>query len=220
MCYSAMVRQSRKSYRLYYGLHDQADDRESFNYRAFPHGEFPVVVQTDTERRIKLMNYSLIPAWSKTRKPKFSTYNARLETLCEKPTWRESIKTQRCLVGITSFFESCYEGTHAGNIVEFRAKNENLWTAAGIWSEWIDNETGEVLDSFAIINTEPSKFIKEVGHDRSPVFLPQSAFEFWLQPSSRNCKDTVKYLEEVNQPLEEAEVVIERPLKAGWQSRS
>jgi putative SOS response-associated peptidase YedK len=41
-------------------------------------------------------------------------------------------------------------------------------------------KTGEVIDSFAIVTTEPDEFIKKTGHDRSPLFLPEAQWSHWL----------------------------------------
>jgi putative SOS response-associated peptidase YedK len=45
-----------------------------------------------------------------------------------------------------------------------------LLTAAGLWDEWKNRETGERLESCTMIVTEPSDFAAEI-HDRMPVFL-------------------------------------------------
>lgn len=215
-----MVRQNAHKYAEFFSVENMDSfTEETLSYRAFPHTLFPVVLESQGQRVCKLMNYSLVPPWSETRKPKFATYNARIETLCEKPTWREPIKSRRCLVGITSFFESCYEGSHAGHIVEFKNPNDELWAVAGLWSEWIDKSTGEVLDSFAIITTEPSPFIRKVGHDRSPVFLNENGFKDWLKPNATSCAEAVTFLKDHSIPLMASELLIERELKPGWDKK-
>ncbi len=197
----------------------QSAQNES-TFRAFPHSAFPVVIQKEDKPIVKIMNYSLIPTWSKERRPKFTTYNARIETICEKPTWSQQIKTHRCLVGFSSFFESCYEGSHAGNIVEFKNENNSIWTAAGLWSEWSDKKTGEVIESFAIITTTPSPYIKSIGHDRTPFFLKEQALKDWILPVTRNSRDAVNFLLSSYQPLQSSKVIIEKALKPGWQKHS
>jgi putative SOS response-associated peptidase YedK len=52
-------------------------------------------------------------------------------------------------------------------------------TAAGLWDEWKNRETGEQLKSFTMIITEPNDFAAEV-HDRMPAFLSQGQFAPWL----------------------------------------
>ena len=43
-------------------------------------------------------------------------------------------------------------------------------TFAGLWDEWKDKTTGEVLKSCTMLITEPNDFVAEV-HDRMPVVL-------------------------------------------------
>lgn len=216
-----MLRQSVKQFGLKFEISDLSSNTDYWNLRIFPHGSFPVVIEEDGHRIVKEMNYSLIPNWSNVRKPKFSTYNCRLETICEKPTWRTPVQSRRCLVGLTSFFESCYQGSHSGNVVEFISQNEELLVAAGIWEQWVDKTTGELVNSFAIITHIPNDFIKSVGHDRSPLFLPQATdvLERWLKPHSISCQSAKDFLLE-NKIYPELSVKIERPLKPGWKSRS
>lgn len=212
-----MIRQSYSKYAIKFHIRRQLDDDYEMNYRSFPHTDFPVVILENGEPCYKIMNYSLIPSWSKDRRPKFATYNARIETICDKATWREPIKSKHCLVGFTSFFESCYKGTHAGNVVEFKSPESEILVAAGIWSEWTDRSTGEVLESFAMITTEPSQFIKTVGHDRSPLFVRDDFMDEWLSKSVSCNEAKVRLLESCHEP--NFTVEIERPLKAGWEKR-
>lgn len=215
-----MIRQSAKQYGLVFDIRDLSNNLDYWSQRVFPHKEFPVVIAEEGQRVVKQMNYSLVPKWSQVRRPKFSTYNCRIESVCEKPTWREPIKRHRCLVGFTSFYESCYEGSHAGNVVEFQQAEHGLLVAAGIWEQWVDKSTGEVLDSFAIITTKPDPYIKSVGHDRSPLFLPQSneVFTEWLDIEPKVCAKAKDFLLSSYQPPD-LKVDIERPLKAGWDKK-
>jgi putative SOS response-associated peptidase YedK len=61
----------------------QQQSENQLEMQVYPHGDFPVVTQR-VERRIEIMRYSLIPRWAKVEKPKFATYNARVETMSEK----------------------------------------------------------------------------------------------------------------------------------------
>ncbi len=147
----------------------------------YPHTPAPVIVQEQQTRKIHAMNYSLVPSWSRTRKPKFATYNARVEEVLNKPSWKNPFETRHCLVPIQEFYEAAYSGTFAGNWLSISSKDQGVLTAAGIWDTWQDLATGEVIESFAIITTEPTKEILEAGHDRSPLFLKPEAFEEWLK---------------------------------------
>ena len=204
----------------------------SFSAQVFPHTQAPVLIQENNQKIIKLMNYSLIPAWSKTAKPRFVTYNARLdrplnngtnqtnlEMIYDAPAWRTPFRQQRCLVPISGFIESCRTGRHAGNMVNFSAKNRScdseqatLLLAAGIWDQWVDPVTSEIIQSFAIITDNPVQFIQEVGHDRQPVFLNQQNAAIWLNHQQLNSKDAYDFLKSAQQNID-YDVTIQRQLK-------
>jgi putative SOS response-associated peptidase YedK len=59
------------------------------------------------------------------------------------------------------------------------ADDSPLLTAAGLWDEWKNRETGERLKSCTMIVGEPNEFTADI-HDRMPVFLTQDQFAPWL----------------------------------------
>lgn len=130
-----------------------------------------------TNEGLKLMKYSLLPAWSREPKVKFATHNARIETIAEKATWKRPFLKNHCVVPITSFIEPIYEGNLAGNMVAFEAKD--ILCAAGIYDVWVNKQSGEIIESFAIITSEPCDFVRETGHDRQPVFLDVNSAKEW-----------------------------------------
>ena len=112
MCYSVMIKTSVEGYRTQMKLTTRFENPdELLEIQVYPHGDFPVVTQNEG-RHFAMMRYSLIPRWSKVEKPKFATYNARLESLPEKPSWVKPLTENRCLVAFDSFFETCTTGTH------------------------------------------------------------------------------------------------------------
>lgn len=146
----------------------------------YPHTPAPVIVNTQSGPTAKLMNYSLIPSWSEVRKPKFATYNARIEEVMNKPSWREPFKSRHCLVPVKFFIESVYEGPYAGHNIAIAAKDQHLLSAAGIWDSWVDRRTGEIVESVAILTGPPPEDILAAGHDRCPIFLAETHWEEWL----------------------------------------
>ena len=54
-----------------------------------------------------------------------------------------------------------------------------LLTAAGLWDEWKNRETGERLKSCSMIITQPNDFAAQI-HDRMPLFLSEQQFTPWL----------------------------------------
>ncbi len=200
---------------------DEASPFQHVKESIFPFTYAPVIVAHNDNLILTAKRYSLTPAWAKTPKVKWATYNARmnrtnqkegkgLEHIYEVPTWREPFARFHCLVPMNTFKESCHEGEAAGHIVKFASKENSLLFAAGIYSDWIDT-TGEILSTFAVITTDPDDYIKQIGHDRSPLFLSQDSGIKWLS-EFKNGKAAYDYLEsEMTRPILDYE--IDRKLK-------
>lgn len=188
---------------------------EGIDERFLPYTKIPVIVQTPQGLKLTPMNFSLVPAWSKEPKVKFATHNARIETVTEKPAWREPFLSKHCLIPITNFFEPVYEGPHAGHIISFG--QESTLYAAGLFDVWVNPETKEPLFSCAILTTEPSPFILENGHDRTPIFLKLEDGKTWLTLRTSE-KEMVEFLLAKN-IYPDLQVTRDRPLKSGWEKR-
>lgn len=210
MCAQFMIRASVKDLALKYGI--QIPEDLLWNERILPFAKAPVI----TAQGFRLMTFSLIPSWfqaSETAKrPKFATYNARIETVQEKATWKKPFLSNHCLVPMTSFIEPIYEGEWGGNMIRFNSAG--IITAAGIWDRWINHATGETVESFAILTQEPCAFIKNVGHDRQPIFLKDSQSSLWASDQSRDFVQTKQSLHSITQENPVLELSIDRPLKA------
>ena len=122
---------------------------------------------------LQKMRWGLIPHWAKDGKRGGALINARVETIDEKPSFREPIHTQRCLVLADSFYEWRTEG---GKKIPYRIllKNGELMVFAGIWDVW------QNLSTFSILTTEPNVEMSQL-HNRMPVILnTESGYEKWL----------------------------------------
>lgn len=201
------------------------DSVDSIQERFLPYTKVPVVVKTGDGLKLTAMNFSLVPSWSKEPKVKFATHNARIETITEKPAWREPFAKKHCLIPMTYFCESVYTGPHAGHVISFSQNkseadiaNAPLLFTAGLFDVWKNPETKDQLFSCSIITTEPSSFILENGHDRTPIFLNFEDGKKWLEMINMPEKEMVDFLlsKNVNPDLF---VTRDRPLKPGWEKR-
>ena len=196
-----------------------------------PYGKAPVV----TAEGVRLMQFSLLPSWSKEKRVKFSTYNARLSDeddktnkkvwIFDKPTWRRPFSERHCLVPMTDFIEPIYQGPYAGHWVRFAESSKRILFAAGIWEEWRSQTNGEVIESFAILTDEPLRVVEDMGHGRSPLFLDEAGCEAWLNlgASSKAAK---------KKPMDWVDLLIahrrkptisasqDEAMKPGWEKRA
>lgn len=183
-----------------------------------PYTPAPVLLANGDSQVLTSMRYSLVPSWSKEAKVKFATHNARLESIDEKPTWKTVFSERHCLVPLTDFIEPIYEGEYAGNMVAFHNKDGGMLYAAGVWDEWTNKQTGEVLRTFAIITFDPPPFVAQIGHDRCPVFLNEETGAEWLSNAGEPVPTLKTFLFERNF-VPDLQVEISRPMRPGWEKR-
>ncbi|MBB6609725.1 SOS response-associated peptidase [Pontibacter sp. Tf4] len=168
------------------------------HYNAAPSQPLPVVT-SDKPDQVQHFSWGLLPHWSKDGNSKIKPINARAETLLDKPSFRELISSKRCLVPADGFYE--WRTSTAGKApYRFLLKSEELFSFAGLWDEWADTKTGEVLNTFTIITTQANELVKPT-HDRMPVILAPENEESWLDKNSSN-----KLLLDLLQPFPAAEM--------------
>ena len=141
-----------------------------------------LVRDTGKGRELLLARWGLVPHWSKEAKSKYSTINARAETVAEKPTYRESFKCRRCLIPATGFYEWRQEdGQKTPHHI--RQPGGELFAFAGLWDHW--DKEGLGFDSCSIIVTDANKTMHPI-HDRMPVILNPAQYNTWLNTEHFN----------------------------------
>ena len=60
--------------------------------------------------------------------------------------------------------------------------NDELFAFAGLWSEWVNKETAEVVKTFTIVTTEANGLMSEIHNSkkRMPVILDKETETEWL----------------------------------------
>lgn len=212
MCASFEIKKSLKDISSFFDANLPEEFR--WNDRIFPYSIAPIIISESGTRIVRPMSFSLIPSWSSEPKVKYATHNARIESIDSKATWKTSLSEHRCLVPITNFFEPIYSGKYSGNMVGFHLKSFDMLSAAGIWNEWVDKKTGEIITSFTIITGEPNAFVKSTGHDRLPLFIDKDFWDAWTSDKKEDPLKLKKLLQQniINENLK-LEVSIDRQLK-------
>ena len=152
-------------------------------YNICPTTTIDSVIERDGKRELAPMRWGLVPSWWKKKaKETPATFNARAETVAEKPMFRAAFKRNRCLIPASGYYE--WEDTATGKQpYYFSTENGAPLTIAGLWDEWKDIETGEPLKSCTMIITEANKLVSKI-HDRMPVLLTPYQFDAWLSGSA------------------------------------
>jgi putative SOS response-associated peptidase YedK len=159
-----------------------------YHASGFAHPEL-LVFTNDQPYEPQGFTWGLIPAWVKdaqTAKTFYNqTLNARGETIFEKASFRNAAKNKRCLIYVDGF----YEHHHLkGKTYPFYVtmKDGSPIALAGLWEEWVDRETGEVVRTATIVTTEGNSVMARIHNNpkadgpRMPVILPREKQDAWL----------------------------------------
>ena len=147
-------------------------------YNIAPTQEILTVVERESTREARFLQWGLIPYWSKEPK---GVINARVETIDEKPSFKESFEKRRCLI----FADGFYEWERNGKISQpyyFQLKQTEQFAFAGIWDQW--RYDGRSIASCAIITTTANELLAKI-HTRMPVILRPESYDLWLSNQSR-----------------------------------
>ena len=140
------------------------------------------VTKDGSHNQAKLMQWGLIPSW--TKDPYFGNrmINARAETISEKPMFREAFLKSRCLVIADGFYE--WKKVGKGRIpMRIVLKSGEPFGFAGLQETW-KSPDGEEIQSCTIITTTPNDIMESI-HNRMPVILSREAEGFWLDSARR-----------------------------------
>jgi putative SOS response-associated peptidase YedK len=145
-------------------------------YNICPTTTIDAVVEREGKRELVSMRWGLVPSWwKKTAKETPSTFNARAETVAEKPMFRSAFKRNRCLIPASGYYE--WQNTPTGKQpYYYKARDGSPLTIAGLWDEWKDIETHEPLKSCTMIITNAKNLASKI-HDRMPVLLQPKDFD-------------------------------------------
>jgi putative SOS response-associated peptidase YedK len=149
------------------------------SYNVAPGMLYPALFR-ESPLKAELMKWGLVPFWNKEPKVKFSTINARAETLRTSPVFREAYKKHRCLIPVRGFYEwrKNADGTKTPFFIHL--KSRDTFAFAGIWDVWKDVE-GVEFKSYAIITTTPNEKMAKI-HTRMPVILSKADEDIWTDP--------------------------------------
>jgi len=188
MCYTIEIYLSRKAIEERFSVDSSVLDDFDFRYfyAAFNKPYLPVVTQ-DNPGEVQLMQWGLIPHWTKdsehAQKIGNATFNARSETAHEKASFRLPFKSQRCWVIAHGFFE-WQQHNNQKKPWYIKLSNSTPFVFAGLYDSWADRSTGEMLNTFSILTTQANPLLEKIHNTkkRMPVILDPHKEKKWINP--------------------------------------
>ncbi|MFO7168464.1 MAG: SOS response-associated peptidase [Chloroflexota bacterium] len=153
-------------------------------YNIPPTSTNPIILRR-SPNTVHLARWNLVPSWAKDARKLPLMINARAEGIQDKPAFRKSIRSQRCLVPADGFYE--WKTLERGGSKPerfpwyFSLKGRPLFAFAGIYDVWRDPSGQEQL-TYAIITTRANKTLEGI-HERMPVILHPEDEAIWLDAS-------------------------------------
>jgi putative SOS response-associated peptidase YedK len=138
------------------------------------------------------MRYRIRPSGSENEVPsKFNVFNARLDTLEKRSTWRPLFGRNHGVIAIERFYE-WVQREEGKTLVSFDSNDNEFILAPCLYDHYSNGNKS--FYSFAIITDEPNKEVLDSGHDRQPIFLKKCNVESWLNPKGQSKEDLYKVL--------------------------
>lgn len=189
MCFTININTTRNAIEERFKVNTSAlsDFQYHFFYRAFNNPSIPVVTQEQPDR-VQLLHWGLIPHWVRNYenalKIRTGTYNARIESVEEKPAFKHALSNGRCWIIAKGF----YEWQHLGKDKipwYISTANNDLFAFAGLYESWTNPNNGEELKTFSIITTKANPLMEKIHNTkkRMPLILNEKNELKWLDHS-------------------------------------
>lgn len=147
----------------------------------------------ELSREIHAARWGLVPRWSKGPNDGPPLFNARIETIAEKPSFKDAVIRRRCVIPASGYYEWQVAPDGSKHPIYINAGPDGLFAFAGIYEWWADpskpaNDPKRWLLSTTVVTKAAAKEISHI-HDRNPVLLSPDTIEEWLDPNVEASED-------------------------------
>jgi len=136
-------------------------------------------------RTLDRYRWGLVPSGAKDPSIANRLFNARAETVAEKPSFRSAFAKRPCVIPVDGFYEWDHRDGRQKQPHYFTRADGQPLLFAGLYERWYNPEEPKdapALQTCTVITTEPNGDMDEL-HNRMPVILAQSDIETWLNVS-------------------------------------
>ncbi|MEN9714347.1 MAG: hypothetical protein RLZZ164_1011 [Actinomycetota bacterium] len=141
----------------------------------------------DLHREIYSARWGLVPRWSKDGPANSSPLiNGRIESILEKPSFKESVIRRRCVIPASGYFEWHVAADGSKHPYYISAGPDGMLALAGLYEWWrdpskADNDPSRWLLSATTLTKHTAPELEHI-HDRNPVLLSADTIDAWLDP--------------------------------------
>jgi len=180
-------------------LDEVPQDYRPTSYNIAPTQQIGMIVEREIDgmpsRELHVGRWGLVPHWSK-EPPNAPLFNARSESVLEKPSFRDAALKKRCAIPASGYFE--WQSLTGQKTPFYIHPEEGMLAFAGIYSWWRDptkeqSDPTRWLLTCSILTKAASRALSEI-HDRSPIFLSPDNLGSWLAPDYETSNELITAL--------------------------
>jgi putative SOS response-associated peptidase YedK len=154
------------------------------SYNVAPTDEVYGVTAEGEGRALRTFSWGLVPGDAVDPARSSRPINARAETLVQRPTFKGSFLTRRCLIPADGFYEWETSPTGTKQPYFFRSLDGYPLAIAGLWDAWEDpSHAKPAFSTCAMVTTRAAEPVSRL-HDRMPLILGGGEWARWLDPGA------------------------------------
>ena len=158
------------------------------------------IVRNDAKnlRELSTASWGMIGPWlrdeNEARASQSRAINARSESIFEKPTFRDSLKSRRCLIPADGYYEwATALGKYKPKQPFYISSDDGKPLAmAGIWNTW-RSPSGVNIQSASVITREAVGELATI-HSRMPVMMPREHWDDWLDVNEHSTQELIEMM--------------------------
>ena len=170
-----------------------------FDYpeQVYPGYDCPIIFKSAKSLEWRKVVFGMVPKWARDHKISRSTYNARSESVAEKPSFKDAwYKNQFCLIPVSKIYEPRYFNSSNATTSErwsIEQQNEQPFTIAGLYE--IARGGDQVIRSMTMLtinadnNTFMQQFHKPEDEKRVVVVIPPEYRVQWLGATHQTARN-------------------------------
>ncbi len=147
----------------------------------------------ELSREIHSARWGLVPRWAKGPAEGAPLINGRIESLLEKPSFKDAVVRRRCVIPASGYYEWQVASDGTKQPFYINAGTDGMFALAGLYEWWADpskaaNDPSRWLLSATTLTKASCGELAHI-HDRNPVLLSADTFDAWLDPHIEGDQD-------------------------------
>jgi len=190
MCYYVDQKGSRRDVKIRFNIavNNTGQFYEGVFVNGFTFPNLPIITNDNPDIITTDHTWGLIPKWAKDTDIRKNTLNARIETIEEKPSFK-NIMQNRCLIIATGFYEWRWLDGKGRQKEKYHitSQADEIFCFAGLYDKWKNPVTGDILNTYTMVTTHANEVMTYVHNhkQRMPIILNRNYESAWLNSDNK-----------------------------------